>query len=107
MKNKPISIREGTIHKGGVNPPLETTDRPEPPTGSDPHATIAQKSRELKQTILEVQRKADARIKNLEKKLTQLQNTCSHSKTTFHSDPSGNNDSFLECEICGKTAKRL
>lgn len=36
-----------------------------------------------------------------------LRAICPHNKTTFHSDPSGNNDSFFSCENCGKEAKRL
>ena len=38
----------------------------------------------------------------LKEKLREEQKKCKHSKTTFHPDPSGNNDSFTECDVCGK-----
>jgi hypothetical protein len=30
------------------------------------------------------------------------QTKCTHPKTTYHPDPSGNNDSFTKCDVCGK-----
>lgn len=30
------------------------------------------------------------------------QMVCLHKKTTYHPDPSGNNDSYTECDWCGK-----
>ncbi len=29
------------------------------------------------------------------------QQQCKHEKTTYHPDPSGNNDSYTECDVCG------
>lgn len=33
--------------------------------------------------------------------VTKVQKACSHLATTHHSDPSGNNDSYDQCDICG------
>lgn len=33
--------------------------------------------------------------------LGELQSRCGHDLTTFYPDPSGGNDSFTECDICG------
>lgn len=30
------------------------------------------------------------------------QSKCGHPKTTYYPDPSGNNDSRIECDVCGK-----
>lgn len=37
----------------------------------------------------------------LEKKLKEVQSRCKHQVNKHHPDPSGNNDSWDECEICG------
>ncbi|HNV97497.1 MAG TPA: hypothetical protein PKL13_04330 [bacterium] len=34
--------------------------------------------------------------------LKEAQNNCSHPSTTSFPDPSGNQDSSTECDICGK-----
>jgi len=34
--------------------------------------------------------------------LKEAQAKCDHPKTTYHPDPSGNNDSYTECDVCGK-----
>jgi hypothetical protein len=34
--------------------------------------------------------------------LKKAQMECQHGKTTYHPDPSGNNDSYTECDLCGK-----
>jgi hypothetical protein len=41
------------------------------------------------------------------KEIDEIRRSCNHELTTYHPDPSGNNDSYMECEICGKEAKRL
>jgi hypothetical protein len=35
-------------------------------------------------------------------KISLLQKRCSHENTTYSPDPSGNNDSSLSCNDCGK-----
>ena len=42
-----------------------------------------------------------------EREIQKLRDKCDHPETTFHSDPSGNNDSYFSCDICGKEAKKL
>lgn len=49
--------------------------------------------------ILEESKKNQTEI---QKKISELQKTCVHISNTFHADPSGNNDSYYECLICGK-----
>lgn len=43
----------------------------------------------------------------IEKEIGKLRESCQHPKATFYSDPSGNNDSYFSCDLCGKEAKRL
>ena len=38
----------------------------------------------------------------LKQTLREAQAVCKHEKTTYHPDPSGNNDSYTECDVCGK-----
>lgn len=35
-------------------------------------------------------------------KLRDLRAQCKHENTSFESDPSGNNDSYHQCDDCGK-----
>lgn len=32
----------------------------------------------------------------------QLQKQCKHPNETYHPDPSGNSDSYYECDLCGR-----
>ena len=41
-------------------------------------------------------------IKEIKLKITTLQKKCSHWSQSYHPDPSGNSDSYNECDICGK-----
>lgn len=47
-------------------------------------------------------KKHETIIKEIKLKITTLQKQCNHWSKTYHPDPSGNSDSFYECEICGK-----
>lgn len=38
----------------------------------------------------------------LDKRLRKVQEECPHLTSTFTPDPSGNNDSYYTCNICGK-----
>lgn len=44
--------------------------------------------------------------KSLRAELVKLQEGCPHYDTSYHPDPSGNNDSDYECNICGKWSSR-
>lgn len=35
-------------------------------------------------------------------KMKEVQGKCIHAARTYHPDPSGNSDSYYECNICGK-----
>ena len=43
-----------------------------------------------------------ARREILRQNLRAAQAVCEHPKTTYHPDPSGNNDSYTECDVCGQ-----
>jgi hypothetical protein len=46
--------------------------------------------------------KYDKTVKELKGCIKDWQKKCEHWSKTYHPDPSGNNDSFYECNICGK-----
>ena len=41
-------------------------------------------------------------MKRLDERRQLFQSTCPHKDTGFVPDPSGNNDSYYECNVCGK-----
>jgi hypothetical protein len=46
-------------------------------------------------------------MKELDENISEVRKLCSHSSTTYHPDPSGNNDSCYTCDICGLEKKRF
>lgn len=40
--------------------------------------------------------------REIESELKKVRELCQHWTQTYHTDPSGNNDSYSECNICGK-----
>lgn len=42
-------------------------------------------------------------IQVLQEKVNDIVKACPHESTEYHPDPSGNNDSWSECLVCGKT----
>ena len=44
----------------------------------------------------------EAAIRAYKEKLKAYREQCNHWTRTYYADPSGNNDSFYECDICGK-----
>jgi len=40
-------------------------------------------------------------LKELRERCAKATKDCDHPIKTFHPDPSGNNDSYYECDICG------
>lgn len=41
-------------------------------------------------------------------RIKKIRASCPHDcNWTFHSDPSGNNDSYYSCPACGKESKRM
>lgn len=47
-------------------------------------------------------RRHEAKIKELDARVTELRKKCKHWERTYHPDPSGNSDSYYECQVCGK-----
>ncbi len=45
-------------------------------------------------------------IKELKKHKTEIQAKCNHYSTTYYPDASGNNDSYTECDVCGKELRK-
>lgn len=41
-------------------------------------------------------------IKEIDSRLKEAQTRCKHWSRTYHPDPSGNSDSFYECDTCQK-----
>jgi hypothetical protein len=48
------------------------------------------------------QNKYEKVVKDLKTNIKDYQKKCQHWTRTYHPDPSGNSDSFYECNICGK-----
>jgi hypothetical protein len=44
----------------------------------------------------------EKKIKDLKDNIKDWQKKCQHWTRTYHPDPSGNNDSYYSCDICGK-----
>lgn len=43
----------------------------------------------------------EATVKDLRIRLGLIRKRCPHPTTTYHPDPSGNSDSYYECNLCG------
>ncbi len=61
-------------------------------------AEIKSLHREIEKELIKYEEKK----KVLEAGIKMQQEKCEHWTTNFHPDPSGNNDSYYECAICGK-----
>ncbi len=44
-------------------------------------------------------------IKEINGKIAAVRRSCKHTKTTYHPDASGNNDSWYTCDVCGLEKK--
>lgn len=45
--------------------------------------------------------------RKFKEQISLLRNLCNHENTTYHPDPSGNNDSCYTCDECGIEKKRF
>jgi chromatin segregation and condensation protein Rec8/ScpA/Scc1 (kleisin family) len=63
---------------------------------------IAKFRKDLNREIEEENKKHEAKIKDVKQRMTALQERCKHWSKTYHPDPSGNSDSYYECDICDK-----
>ena len=61
----------------------------------------------LHQLIIdEIERKRLDDIKTVRRDISHLRSLCKHEQTTYHPDPSGNNDSCYTCNFCGLEKRR-
>lgn len=58
--------------------------------------------RTVNQDIDKENTRHEGAIKLCKERLKSCRNQCQHWTRTYHPDPSGNSDSFYECNICGK-----
>lgn len=70
--------------------------------------SYAAKEKEVRQIQIDMKRATDryeTEIKELRRKLESARKDCPcpSAAMVYHGDPSGNNDSYHECRICGKT----
>lgn len=63
---------------------------------------IATGIQQLKRELKVLETVYDEQKTELRKKIVALQEQCPHPKSTYYPDASGNNDSWSECELCGK-----
>jgi hypothetical protein len=58
--------------------------------------TVIEKARQR------IERQHETTLKMLDEDLAAVRTKCPHLETTYHPDASGNNDSWSECDLCGK-----
>lgn len=56
----------------------------------------------LKERVFQERLRHQRELDALNLQIASAQLECHHERTKQHPDPSGNNDSFTECLICGK-----
>lgn len=68
---------------------------------------IARLRQLYEQQLYDADKEFREKCKDINKKLSLLRKECSHENKTWNPDPSGNNDSYYSCDICGAEGKRL
>ena len=63
--------------------------------------SIRHSIRDLKTAEEELNREYEGRRDIIRGQMQDKKNVCKHWATTYHPDPSGNNDSETTCDICG------
>lgn len=51
--------------------------------------------------IIKIQNEASNRTQIVNTRIKLIRDGCRHEDTTYYADPSGNNDSYTQCNICG------
>lgn len=69
--------------------------------------TIKEKIEILNKQIAQARLEHDTIVGVLRAKINEIRKTCPHINTTYHPDPSGNNDSCYTCDECGLEKKRF
>jgi DNA repair exonuclease SbcCD ATPase subunit len=68
---------------------------------------IKQQIKDLTDQKRKLERTIEEEWKHIKAREAAIQKKCKHWFVKFHPDPSGNNDSHEECQVCGKQAKSL
>lgn len=89
------ALLESLVRKHGTNTGLIYADIEKYEKIRKAIKTITDKQHQARETC-------EQTIKNLQKETQTILETCDHPDTTHHPDPSGNNDSYTSCNICGK-----
>lgn len=63
--------------------------------------SIANRIDKLEEEKQNLQKKLLEDIREINKKIREIRKDCDHQDYTFYGDPSGNNDSFRQCNVCG------
>jgi len=63
---------------------------------------ISSKMNELEKDKRDYEKNFRKHIQEKNDEISRIQASCKHHLTTYYPDPSGNNDSSTECNICGK-----
>jgi uncharacterized coiled-coil DUF342 family protein len=63
---------------------------------------IQSKIRSLEKEKCKAKADFDIKIDIINSQIKSIKEECVHELTTYYPDASGNNDSFYECDICGK-----
>lgn len=64
------------------------------------------KIRQLDQETEEEKQRHKEAMRAIGQKYADVSASCNHYQTTYYPDPSGNNDSSITCDICGKEVTR-
>ena len=57
--------------------------------------------------IIKLGLKYNGDVLKIKEWIAKLQKKCKHEETVYHPDPSGNKDSWTECDICGLSVNRF
>lgn len=72
-----------------------------------PTAQVRQKIQDFRRKLQAERVRHENAVKKLQAAIFAVQeNECVHGSWTFYPDPSGNNDSFHECDTCGRERHR-
>lgn len=63
---------------------------------------VKERCSEISKLMQEEETRHHQTIEGYKKRIEEIRKECGHWVTTFHPDPSGNNDSYHECSLCGK-----
>ncbi len=72
-----------------------------------PAIQVKEKLTKLRLKLHKERERHDKAVKKLQAAVFDLQeNGCPHETWSFNPDPSGNNDSYYECDTCGRERHR-